>query len=234
LTLLCIDRYFTVISIPGTFVSKLPFGSIKSALIWSILIVSFFGLLNSYLLIFDRKTFYGIEHLKVNNVTINVTYEKYFSCYELSNGFKVYLIWQNIHLTLYVLLPFLIMLIFNLLLIEKTFCLINNNKMLRYNNGKVSSQHQKMKNLTISLLFITFAFIFLTLPAAISYGFFSSFFESTKVLQSILIILDYLSFFNHSSIFFNSFISNLKFRKIVLSIYRLKFLGKCLEKKKDF
>lgn len=212
---------------PGSFVSKLPFGSIKTATVWSILVVSFFGLLNSYLLFFDRHVVYGIQKLKVNNVTVNLTYEKYFICYELVNGFKVHTIWQNIHLILYVLLPFLIMLSFNLLLIEKTFCLIKKNK----NFNGITSQHQKMRSLTISLLFITFSFIFLTLPATIAYGFFSSFFESTKILQTVLIMLDYLSFFNHSSIFFNSFISNLRFRKIIISIFKLEFLNAKKRKK---
>ncbi len=202
----CIDRYFTIISRPGSFISKLPFGTVKSATIWSTIIISFFIVLNSHLIIFDRK-------LKPS---------KQIDCLKYVTGFQIDLVWDRLHLFLYSLIPSSLMIVFNSLLISKTFYL-DKNKTLKYNKNKKVSAISKKTGLTISLLFITFSFIIMTLPASLCYGFFFDLFRSTTVLKYILTLTDYLSYLNHSFIFFNCFLTNRIFRIFVIRIFKTVF-----------
>jgi hypothetical protein len=217
LSFVSIDRYFTVISKPGSFLSKLPFGSIRSSILWSIFIVTLAAFLNLFLLILERN------EKSINNIKIVDCYDNYFI-----------VTWGKVHLYLNCILPFSIMFIFNCLLIKKTFRRSNNgsfNQSRNKNKSKQLSHEKKMKNLTNSLLFITFSFLFLTLPSSIAYGFFyfDIYFTSPGYVQNIFIFLDQLSFLNYASIFFNCFITNLKFRKIIMS--RNLFLNKLLSSK---
>lgn len=50
LSMMCIDRYVTVAALPGSMLHKLPFRTNRSALFWSIGILTFAILLNSHLL----------------------------------------------------------------------------------------------------------------------------------------------------------------------------------------
>jgi hypothetical protein len=191
----CIDRYFTIIAYPGSFYKKLPFGTIKSATIWSTSIVFLIFLINSYLIILDRKP----------DDTLNGIFEV---CYELNNGFNIYVTWEKIHILLYSLIPSSLMIVFNILIIKK-FTSIKD---------KFSSCKRKKTALTISLLSITSTFIIMTLPAALLYGFFSHLFKGI-FLKNVLALIDYLSFLNRASLFINCFITNSNFRKIVFNFF---------------
>jgi hypothetical protein len=90
-----------------------------------------------------------------------------------------------------------------LLLVKKAF------------NLKSSNNNNQKKNVTFCLLFITFSFIIMILPGQICFSFFSNYFVYNDKLNNIISLLDYLSFFNHCSIFFSCFITNKKFRDIV-------------------
>lgn len=59
LSVMCIDRYVTVMALPGSFLHRLPFRTIKTAAIWSTLVVLFCSLLNFHLLITS-----GLNRLK--------------------------------------------------------------------------------------------------------------------------------------------------------------------------
>lgn len=50
MSFISIDRFFTIISRPGSFVARLPFGKPRTAFIWSTSIVGFIFLLNSHFL----------------------------------------------------------------------------------------------------------------------------------------------------------------------------------------
>lgn len=50
LSVMCIDRYVTVMTLPGSFLHKLPFRTIRSAICWSLGIGIFSILLNGHLL----------------------------------------------------------------------------------------------------------------------------------------------------------------------------------------
>jgi hypothetical protein len=202
LSLVCIDRYVTIMSTPGSIFSRLPFGTNKSAIGWSSSLVILVSLLNSFLLIFDRY--------EVKNRGFDV-----IRCYHLTNGFDVSVIWEKIHLIIYTLIPFVLMLVSNVLLIRKLSSLDirHASRGLNYQ----SPIFRKMRDTTLTLLLITFFFIGTTLPAAVCYVYFSSFFKSTSFLNNMLTLIDYLSFLNHSSLFFSCFAANKKFRRIVLN-----------------
>lgn len=57
LSIVCIDRYVTVMAMPGSFLRKLPFRTFKTSFSWSIGIVVFCVLLNSHLF-FTAGKFY--------------------------------------------------------------------------------------------------------------------------------------------------------------------------------
>ena len=196
LTILCIDRYITVISTPGSFASRLPFRTAKSAHICSVLIMSLVFILNSHILILNGK--YNIK--KYPNSTIT---KIKFICTVYSTGFSIYPVWENVHLILYSLVPFVIMGAFNVLLIKK----------ISLKKRNYSTSNQKMdsvkKNIQ-SLLVITFLFLIMTVPTSIAYGFFPG-----KVSNLVLFALDDLSFLNNSILFFTCFLTNFKFRKTI-------------------
>jgi hypothetical protein len=214
LSFVCIDRYFTVMNRPGSFINKLPFGTIRSSLIWSILILFFIFLLNSLLFI-DRAKNYENKTLLIDNFTLIISIQSSFDMETLITGFKLFPNWDQIHVILYPSIPVCIMFIFNILLIKKTVSL--------YKNKRSNHHTSKKRNLTWSLLYITFLFIIMTLPSSVAYGFFDDFFNSTKSLQSVIVILDYLSFLNRSTLFFDCFLTNIIFRKNVIK--KLKKLG---------
>lgn len=152
LSFVCIDRYFSVISRPGSFVSKLPFGTIRSSIIWSSCIIGFVFLLNFYILFMDRA---------VND-------KNEFDCYKLATGYLIFPQWEIIHIVIYPCTAVLIMFIFNSLLVKKMVD-------LRRNMPKIQSVSEKKKaakriNTTKSLLFITGMFILMTLPSTIMFG----------------------------------------------------------------
>ena len=55
LSVMCIDRFVTVMSMPGSFLHRLPFRTVKTAFIWSFAVVSFCFLLNFHLLFTSGK-----------------------------------------------------------------------------------------------------------------------------------------------------------------------------------
>ena len=164
--------------------------------IWSFSIILFTVLLNSYLLVFDR--YHDFNNTISNN-----------NVYKLSNGFDI-LNWERVHITIYCIVPFLVMVVFNILLIKKTF---ESNRRYR-NNDK------KLRNLTYSLIFISVSYIVMILPSALIFPIFDEqIIKMSLNSKSIVYLIDYLSFFNHSTLFFNCLMSNVKFRKIVFSVF---------------
>jgi hypothetical protein len=197
LTLISVDRYFSIRPKTNSFVGKLPFGTIKSATIWSFSITFCISLLNSFILIYDRYDIHNDTRYKFIN-------------YKLSNGFDL-MIWERVHYSIYCVIPFIIMTIFNFLLIKTTF-----DSSRKYRNN-----HNKFKNLTYSLVFISISYLVMTLPSAL---YFSLIFDSNLNYDpnklSYIYLLDHFLFLNHSTLFFNCLITNLKFRKIVFSFFK--------------
>ena len=182
LSILSVDRYISVISIPGSFASRLPFRTPKSAHIWSLIIIGLVFIINSHILILN-----GYYEQKFDkNQSINK-----FICYKYINGFPLDPLWENVHLILYSLIPFIIMIVFNILLIKIISNIKNSNK------GSV------IRNIK-SILVITFLFLIMTVPSSVAFGFFQP--TSPKI---VLLLLDDLSFLNNSILFFTFFFTNL-------------------------
>jgi hypothetical protein len=192
LSMLSVDRYISVISIPGSFASRLPFRTPKSAHLWSCVIIGLVFILNCHILILNGY----YEQTFEKNQTISK-----LICYKNINGFQLNPLWENVHLILYSLIPFIIMIVFNILLIKKISSIKNSNK------GSV------IRNIK-SILAITFLFLIMTLPSSVSYVFFQQ--TSPKM---VLLLLDDLSFLNNSILFFSFFLTNLKFRKIIFDLF---------------
>ena len=55
LSVMCIDRYVTVMAMPGSFLQKLPFRTVKTSFYWSIGVVLFCFFLNIHLLFTQGK-----------------------------------------------------------------------------------------------------------------------------------------------------------------------------------
>jgi hypothetical protein len=212
LSVLCVDRYVTVVIVKESFLSKLPFRTRKSAFCWSLAILIFVFLLNIHILVLN-----GVVQIDYKNVTNNKTViiEK-FTCYIYPNGFQLFPIWEYVHIFIQSILPFFIMILFNSLLIWKTFFIGNK---IRKNNSFLQHSVIKRKRYTISLLFITITYLLFTLPTNIAYSFFIDEFFKTSFLKSCLFLLDYLSFSYYANLFLICFISNVKFRRIILKYF---------------
>jgi hypothetical protein len=196
LSLISVDRYFSIMASTNLFYRKFPFGSIKSAMIWSFSVVIFIGLLNSFLIFMDR--------FKFNNNDDN------FINFKLSNGFSL-VIWEKVHVSIYCVIPFIIMIVFNYLLIKKT---IESSRRYRKND-------KKLKNLTYSLVFLSVSYIIMTLPSTLVFAIMGDHIHAMNLNEkSGFFLLDTFLFLNHSILFFNCFITNFKFRKIVIDLFK--------------
>ena len=77
MTFLCLDRYITVISTPGSFFSRLPFRTKKSSLVWSLILISIAFVLNSHIFFSMPKFNILISMKNQSNLTEK---EEKFTC----------------------------------------------------------------------------------------------------------------------------------------------------------
>lgn len=237
-SLVSVDRYFTISAMPGSFYSKLPFGTPKSALIWSISIIFLVAVLNSHMLFmhgYTETVTYNITKttvMPVFNATANITQNLNLTliigqesneeiiCYKSKSGdYILNPMWDYANIVIYNFLPVIIMAIFNTLLIRVTFGLKKAVKKDKEDKQTIEANKRK-RRLTISLFLITVAFLIMTLPGNILYAFFFNQMKATSIGYTILIAVDYLIFFHHVSIFFICFATNSFFREIVICALR--------------
>lgn len=110
------------------------------------------------------------------------------------------------------------MMTFNILLIINLY--IVKSHISNYKENSKSAA--KRRNLTFSLLLLTFLFLAMTVPGTILFAFFYDNVLSSLDLSSIYMIDD-ISFLNNSMIFFVCLISNRKFRNTVFQMCRCNF-----------
>lgn len=217
LSMVTIDRYVTVISVPGSLPSRLPFRTPKSALFWSLIICFIIALINSHVMVFPR--------LKTAKKSGNVT--KYsFECRTYENGFRLFPFWENIHLFIFSVIPFILMTIFNGLLIKNV---MNSAKSLKFTSTSSNSIKKKTR-VTISLVIVTILFLVMTLPGSIFYSFLYTYFSGVSNGQLVLICMDSLSFMNSASLFFITLATNSKFRLVFCNDVKF-ILAKWLDRK---
>lgn len=232
LSFMCIDRFISIKSTPGSIYSRLPFSTLKSSLFWSLTIIITMFLFNFHILIFNgnfiqvfEQNFTSIKafNSSLKNYTINLKIEE--RCYWYAPNFKIYPAIDLINLVMYNFIPFTIMIIFNFLLIKSILPI----KYFKdsFNQSSINRRRRKTR-ITILTLTVTFAFLLMTTPASISYGFFTEKFQKTKHMVTLFRLLDNLAFLFHSTLFFNCYITNSKFRKYCLNffIFIKKFFSK--------
>ena len=226
MSLVSIDRYKSTSLISTSSGTRQSFGTIKSAIKWSFLICLSIAIINSHFLFLNG--FYNSPTLRnqtitsfINGTEVNVTLESAFmepgvNCYYyVSRNFKITNdLWNYVNLFFYCLIPGGFTVIFNILLITKTTKYKNCTKM---NSSLIKSLKRKQKT-TFTLLAISFASILMSFPATVYYMLiYHRISKEFIYANEIGAVLNFISFFNNASVFFNCFITNFKFRKIVLN-----------------
>ncbi len=120
---------------------------------------------------------------------------------------------------LYSIVPFLLMTIFNVLLMKKTWFKPKLDRTVPFNR-QIIKGHMKRKRATASQVVLSSLFLLMTLPTSFAYGVFLSLKEEDSI---VFACLDYLLFFHNSALFLRCFISYRRFRQIFI-----KFLFKIM------
>lgn len=212
LSAMSVDRYIHVAHFPGSRMSKLPFRTAKSAFVWSVLILVLVFALNSHILVcacdlMDESLHVESSYPRMKKIVIVI--EKINTVYTYKNGFLLFPTWERIHMGLYVLFPFFIMIIANSLIIRTLYLLRKNALVFDKSLSSSSSYKKKMKNI-LTLLALTFIFLLMTLPNSIVQAFLDSY-----LTEEVLVLCDCVTFLNHSSLFFLCLLTNVSFRRIV-------------------
>ncbi|RNA15720.1 hypothetical protein BpHYR1_021762 [Brachionus plicatilis] len=103
LSIMCIDRFVTIMATPGSIYSRLPFSTVKSSYIWSFGIIAILFLINSHILIFNgnykkvRNTnnVTTTEIVNGTEVTKIDTMIDYQVCYWYNADFRLYPTWDH-------------------------------------------------------------------------------------------------------------------------------------------
>jgi hypothetical protein len=198
LTLMSVDR-FIFMSKADSFCKRLPFGTSATVYFWSIAIFFVISAFNFNVLLLPEF----LADNKTNNtgfLNVNSTYliddDEY--CNQFSSGYKSLQNWQDFQVYYLSVLPIVLILIINILIIIKIF-----------QNSKLESKSiKKHISITLSIISITYTFILMNLPAML----FSIIQSDSKNVQ-IGDALNFMAFLNHGTLFFNSMLTNYKFRK---------------------
>jgi hypothetical protein len=222
-----IDRYFTIISKPGSFVSKLPFGTPRTAFIWSASITIAIFLLHSHVLILNgyldqhqylnETVVFEMNESLIKNTQLTFNYTNDIHCYSYSASIHLTPFYDILRNVIYTLIPFALMTLFNSLIIYKTF---KTGRNLNRNDVQSVNSYRKKQNMTISLVSVTFLFLIFTLPNTIFFAFFYGFFSGKSHDNDLYIggLTNNLAFLHHSTLLFNLYFTNIYFRKAVLSL----------------
>lgn len=227
LSWMCIDRYVTVTSMPGSLASRLPFSTARSAHFWSLLTIVLVFCLNVHILIFNgyydppewRNMTVHDDHDPNRTIIVAYLYQNPdFKCGRYSDTFNLWPLWDMVHLYVYTVLPFCIMMTFNGLLIVKTLLPNKNLRSSATSSASGSSSYAAKANqdkarLTRSLLAITMSFLIMTVPADIAFGYFANLSDS---FPWVFNMLDCFAFAHQAVLFWNCFCTNKKFRNRVM------------------
>ena len=144
-----------------------------------------------------------------------------FNCYK-TKYFDLKPNWNYSNFILNCTLPFVIMTVFNILLVHKT---IKIKMKVRLQSKFKQMADLNRRRLTMSLIFISLTYLVLHLPPSIFFSFFSyKFYEKNG--QSYSIFFNSQAFLLHTTLFFECYLTNLKFRKAFND-----FLKKALRRK---
>lgn len=223
LSWMSIDRFVTVIAVPGSLASRLPFSTTKTAHFWSILTIVILCLINAHILIFNGYFDAPVWLNRTVGSPPNQTVDTYLyqdpnvHCYHYSPTFMMVPLWDIFNMYCYTFVPFIIMMLFNTLLIVKT--LLPNKKV------KTNTEANREKSrLSRSLLIINMSFLFMNIPVEVAFGYFNQYYSGAEMIF-VFNLLDNLSFMHQSVFFLSCLTTNKKFRhkfeKLFLKMFRL-------------
>ncbi|CAF1450411.1 unnamed protein product, partial [Didymodactylos carnosus] len=107
-------------------------------------------------------------------------------CYKRLTDYRyVFPKWEKVHLIVYNLIPFTVMSICNIFIIYQTL-IVTKRQTTSSRNRSTKHRIRKQRQLTTTLILITFLFIILTIPAMIYHVFLRHLFEKKKPLKYIL------------------------------------------------
>ena len=234
MSLVSIDRYKSTSLISSSSGTRQSFGTIKSAIKWSFLICLSIAIINSHFLFLNG--FYNSPVLRnqtvtsfINGTEVNLTlvtsfWEPGVNCYYyISRNFRITNdFWNYVNLFFYCIIPGSFTVGFNILLIIKT---TNYSKYTKMNPSLLKS-FRKRKRITYTLLAISFASILMSFPATFYYSLiYYRISEKFIYADDLADAVSFIMFFNNASVFFNCFITNYKFRKIVFNfLLRIYFI----------
>lgn len=201
MSVMSVDRFVQIYHLPGSTLSKLPFRTVKSAYVWSIGVMCAVACLNSHILFMSCDLITWPVQLKGNTYREKFIYVQNLTntAYAYTNGFNLYPTWEQVHLVVYVIIPFCIMIITNSLIIRKIIFLKRNENSDEF--------HAKTIRTTVFLLTISFEFLIVTLPTSVVHSFM---FYSTS--YSLKYLTDKIAFLNHVTLFFFYLVFNVNFK----------------------
>lgn len=183
--------------------SKLKCKNKTTILITSIFIIIFF--LNSHILLYNG---FIIEHTlnltdeisNTNNTTqyisYNVTTNEVFCYRSLNDENYIFPKWQSVHLIVYSLFPFTIILVSN------TLILCNSPSRIKRSGNCLKKYQSRRRKLTLTLVLITFTFMLLTTPSVIMYTFFRHNLQNKPYRRLVNMIVNSLLHTKHAINFF--------------------------------
>lgn len=140
-------------------------------------------------------------------------------CYKThTNPYYIFPQWERVHLVVYNLCPFIIMLICNIYIISVTIrsARIRTSRITLGARGSRSSSTSRHRQLSIMLILVTFAFVLLTLPSCIYFVFFRHEMSSKRFSRTfrhmVQICLSSTQFTSHAINFFLYCFSATNFR----------------------
>ncbi|CAF1512333.1 unnamed protein product [Adineta steineri] len=151
-----------------------------------------------------------------------------FSCYsyihhnetKISGGsqhFQIYPTWNYINLALYNIIPFILMLIFNILIIRHLILIKRTS----------SIQKSRIRHTSISIPILVSAFLFclMTTPPAIIFAFFHKVIQSSIFQNYLLSLIDSIKYTYHALSFFLYFATLIEFRTEFFRLLFCRFLN---------
>lgn len=194
---------------PGSRLSKLPFRTVKSAYIWCSIIITTIVVLNFHILIMACTLLDTTEYPSTNDPKEKLARlsKRVKSVQVYANGFRLFPVWESVHIIIYSAVPSVIMLLANGLILKNIFAM---ERRKHYATGKEAAGRKKMANV-LSLVLVAVLFLLMTFPNTILQTFFSD-----RLTIDVIYFSDHISFLNHSMIFFLCFVTNRKFRNIVI------------------
>jgi hypothetical protein len=206
-SLLCIERYYFVMKLtnPYGWLGKKLFGTPHSVAYWIITVSISISALNFHLL-FNNGT--NVKHYKDNKTELR------FNCYH-NKFINIRPTWSRMNLLISATIPSTIMLIFNSLLIYKTYLAKLQLRRISF-ASRVS--FYRARRFTASLIFISIMYLLTHTPVNIIFSFFMPFIYTKKgIIVSFCFIL--LQFSQHSFLFFELYFTNSKFRKVLKNFF---------------